>query len=214
VTASCFTPCGIIRNRRPVRGLRSPGFTLMEMLLAITVLVIIVVIIGGAMRLGYRSADSGERKIESADRLRRSVEIMESQIQSSLPLIVSEGGEKSTYFSGGRKALTMATNYSAWDGRRGYLIAAYAVTDDQSGKESLSVSENTVGTEAKSETLLLKDCDVIEFSYLEKGLTKEDTKWIEEWKSEETEPQKIKVRIKYRGWDYSLVVPLRVHGAT
>jgi general secretion pathway protein J len=205
--SSVFNPQPATRNRRS-------GFTLLEMLLAITILMVIVVIIGGAMRLGYRSADKGERKIESLERLRRSVEILEAQIQSSLPLSTTEQAETTSYFSGGRKALTIATNYSVWDGRRGYVVAEYTVRGEPSGKESLFVTEKTVGMETGSETVLLKDCDSVEFSYLEKGLAEEDAKWVEEWSTEDTGPERIKISIRYRAWKYSLVIPVRVVSKT
>jgi general secretion pathway protein J len=188
------------------------GFTLLEMLLAITIFSIIVVLIGGAMRLGYRSADAGERRIESTERLRRSVAIIESQIQSMLPLTYNSDAETISYFAGDKKTLTMATNYSIWEGKRGYVVAEYTVKQESSGKESLYVSESTLGTEAKSETALLKDCEVIEFAYLQKGLTEEETKWVDQWVTEDTGnagPERIRVHFKYRSWDYSFVVPVR-----
>jgi general secretion pathway protein J len=206
--------CFVNPHPAPRNPRRLSGFTLLEMLLAITVFTVIVVIIGGAMRLGYRSADKGERKIEYAERLRRSVEILEGQIQSSLPLVVKEDAQTKAYFSGGKKTLTLATNYSVRDGRRGYIVAEYTVRGDQSGKESLFLSERPVGAETGSEALLLKDCDSVEFGYLEKGLTEEEGKWVEEWSNDEVGPERIRVSIKLRDWGYSIVIPVRVGGGT
>jgi general secretion pathway protein J len=190
----------------------SSGFTLLEMILAITVFAVVVILVGSAMRLGYRSADAGEKRMESTERLRRSMMILEGQIQSSLPLTFDEGGETKSYFVGTRKALTLATNYSIWEGRKGYVVAEYAVKDEPSGKESLEVAERTIGTERKLQAVLLENCDAIEFEYLEKGLTEGDTKWISDWSDEEKSPERIRVHIRYRAWDYSLVIPVRVGG--
>jgi len=200
---------------RFLRSLTAPytrlsGFTLLEMLLAVTILAVIVVILGGAMRLGYRSAEKGERKIESAERVRRTIEIVESQIQALLPLTVKEQAERKPNFSGDRKTLTISTNYSMWDGRKGYILAEYTVKSEASGRESLFLKEKPLGVETATEILLLKDCSSVEFAYLEKGLTKEDAKWIERWNSEETVPERIKIAIKFGAWNYSLVVPVRV----
>src|SRR5512136_1554467 len=62
------------------------GFTLLELMISITLIGIIAVIIAGAMRLGYRSVDAGERKIESLERMRVSLTLIDSQIQSEIPL--------------------------------------------------------------------------------------------------------------------------------
>jgi type II secretion system protein J len=199
-------------NPHPASRSSSPGFTLLEMLLAISIFAVIAVLVGAAMRLGYRSAESGDKKIESVERLRRSISIMEGQIQSSLPLTFDDGGERREYFVGERKSLTVATNYSIWEGRKGYVVAQYAVRSEQSGKESLYASETIIGTEGKNETVLLKDCELIEFAYFEKGLTKEDTKWVDQWSNTDTGPERIRVRVRSGNWDYSLVIPVRVGG--
>jgi len=204
--------CFPARNSQPATCNSPSGFTLLEMLLAISIFAVIAVLVGAAMRLGYRSAESGDRKIETVERLRRSIDIMEGQIQSSLPLTFDDEGEPVEYFAGERKSLTVATNYSIWEGRKGYVVAQYVVRNDQSGKESLYVSETIIGTEGKNETVLLKDCDLIEFAYLEKGLTKESTKWVDQWSNADTGPERIRVRVRSGTWDYSLVIPVRAGG--
>src|SRR3989337_2471377 len=65
---------------------RSAGFTLLELLISIVMLGIIMVILVGALRLGFRSVESGEKKIESFERMRVSLSIIDSQIQSQIPL--------------------------------------------------------------------------------------------------------------------------------
>jgi general secretion pathway protein J len=199
-------------NQQLATSDRRSGFTLLEMLLAISMFAVIAVLVGAAMKLGYRSAESGDKKIETVERLRRSISIMEGQIQSSLPLTFDDGGERKEYFMGERKSLTVASNYSIWEGRKGYVVAQYIVKNEQSGKESLYASETIIGTEGKNETVLLKDCDLIEFAYLEKGLTKESTKWVDQWSNTDTGPERIRVRVRSGTWDYSLVIPVRVGG--
>ena len=62
------------------------GFTLLELIISITLLGIIVLVTVGAMRLGSRSVDSGEKRIASLERIKSSLNIIESQIQSEVPL--------------------------------------------------------------------------------------------------------------------------------
>jgi prepilin-type N-terminal cleavage/methylation domain-containing protein len=68
------------------------GFTLLELIISISMLVIIVVIISGAMRLASRSIAAGERKVETLERLRTSLSIINAQIQSATPLMYSDQG--------------------------------------------------------------------------------------------------------------------------
>jgi prepilin-type N-terminal cleavage/methylation domain-containing protein len=188
------------------------AFTLLEVLLAVSVFALIAVIIGGAMRLGYRSQEKGEKRIESTERLRRTAEVVTAQIESFVPLTFDEDGETKAYFQGDRKALTLPTNYSLWVGSRGYVVAEYSVRAE-AGKESLYVAEHTVGTAGKNETLLLPSCERIEFAYYMKGLTVADDAWVEQW-TETGSPEKVRITFTYLGRDYALTVPLRARGAT
>src|SRR3989304_6144706 len=47
---------------------KSYGFTLLELLISIVMLGIMILIVTGAMRLGFRSVDAGEKKAESLER--------------------------------------------------------------------------------------------------------------------------------------------------
>ncbi|MGD9579336.1 MAG: type II secretion system protein J, partial [Syntrophorhabdus sp.] len=62
------------------------GFTLLELIISITLVAIIVLIVAGAANLGYRSFNSGERKLNAVERLRASLIIIDAQIQSGVPL--------------------------------------------------------------------------------------------------------------------------------
>ena len=96
-------------------------------MISIAMLVIIIVVISGAMRIGSRSIASGEKKVESLERLRTSLSIINAQIQSGLPVTFLDQGATKYYFKGDRNSLQLSTNYSIWGGQRGYVIVAYRV---------------------------------------------------------------------------------------
>ena len=135
-----------IRNRK--------GFTLLELTISITLIGMIVMILVGAMRLSSRSVESGERRIGSLERVRSSFNIIDSQIQSYIPLKYEEDGNTKNYFKGEREFIQFSTNYSIWGGQRGYVVATYRVESDNSGKQFLSVSENVIGTAQNRATRL------------------------------------------------------------
>jgi len=60
---------------------RNAGFTLLELIISITLLAIIVLIVAGAASLGYRSFSTGEKKLNAIERLRASLIIIDAQIQ-------------------------------------------------------------------------------------------------------------------------------------
>ena len=84
---------------------RTAGFTLLELIISITLVAIIVLIVAGAASLGYRSFSTGERKLNAIERLRASLIIIDAQIQSGVPLTLEDGGVKQYYFVGEKDAL-------------------------------------------------------------------------------------------------------------
>ena len=133
----------------PTPVFSNSGFTLLELLLSVSLIVIITAIVGGAIRLGYRSSDSGEKKIDSLERLRMSFRIIDAQLQSEIPLTREGENGREFYFKGNEKSLQFSTNYSVWDGRRGYILASYRIEPDGYGKQVMHISENTIGSDSK-----------------------------------------------------------------
>ena len=75
------------RNGFPLWGRgSSAGFTLLELLISMTLLVVIVVIAFGAMRISSRSMSAGERKMDALERYRTVLSIIDSQVESHIPL--------------------------------------------------------------------------------------------------------------------------------
>ncbi len=186
------------------------GFTLLELTISITMLALIVLVIAGALRLGYRSIESADRKIESTERMRISFHIIDSQIQSYIPLTYIDNGERKYYFKGNKTSMQFSTNYSVWGGERGYVVTTYDVVASDNNKHALLVTENTVGIEFARQTKLLDNYNAIFFKYYYKDPTEEQGKWIEEWTDETTVPQKIRIYFSDDTGDSVITVPLRI----
>ena len=186
------------------------GFTLLELLISITLVGIIVIVISGAMRLGFRSIETGDKKIESLERKKTSLNIIDSQIQSQIPLTYDEDGSKKFYFNGDRGSMTFTTNYSIWSGQKGYVLVNYSVGDDMHGRKKLLAVENTIGTAAGRETHLLEALDDLYFEYYYKDPTAEKGEWVDEWTDNTKVPEKVRLHIVEGSKDLSMLIRLRV----
>jgi len=189
------------------------GFTILELTISIALIGLIVLIMVGAMRLGIRSIDSGEKKIESLERTRSSLNILDSQIQSQIPLTYDDEGIKKYYFVGDRELLQFATNYSIWGGQKGYVVVTYKVYSDNSGKQVLYASENVIGLDNNREVRLSGTFDKIYFEYFYKDPTEEEGKWIEQWADDVNIPEKVRIHLVEGTRDLSLIIPMRVTGS-
>jgi general secretion pathway protein J len=192
---------------------RVAGFTLLELIISITLVAIIVLIISVAANLGYRSFNSGEKKMNAVERLRSSLTIIDAQIQSGVPLTLEEGGVKQYYFAGEQDSLKFSTNYSIWGGQRGYVIVNYRVDTDDRGKRTMFASEYKVGMENQKETKLLEGFDEITFDYYKKDATEEEGEWITQWVGEEMMPIRIRINLVRGSNSLSYIMPVRVGGA-
>ncbi|MCL4474978.1 MAG: prepilin-type N-terminal cleavage/methylation domain-containing protein [Nitrospirae bacterium] len=189
------------------------GFTLLELVISITIIGIIVLIIAGATRLGFRSVDAGEKKIESLERMRSSLWLINSQIQSEIPLTFDEDGSRKYYFKGTREFLQFSTNYSLAGGERGYVLAAYKVVPDDRGKQVLYLTENGIGMTNGTETKLLDVFDEIYFEYFYKEPAAEQGSWVQQWTDETAIPEKVRVHFVEGTKDLALIIPMRSRGS-
>jgi general secretion pathway protein J len=189
---------------------RKAGFTILELTISISLIGLIVLIILGALRLGYRSIESGEKRIEYLERIRSSFHIIDSQIQSYFPLTYEDQGEKKYYFKGNRGLMQFSTNYSVWGGEKGYVIATYTVTPAENGKQLLYVTEHIIGLESTREAKLFDHFDAIYFEYFFKDPMEDAPKWVEEWTEELSVPEKVKIHFIEGTKDLPMIIPLRI----
>ncbi len=200
-------------------GVKQEGFTLLELLISMFLVLLVTLVTTGAMRMGYRSVSWGDGKIDFQEHFRAALPIIETQIQSALPVgsfpAGSElqggraGDTQRMYFKGDQNEMRFATNFSIWDGRQGYLLVSYRIVQEAGGKKSLYVSENTLGMQARRETLLLGSIDELSFDYFSANAL-ESGFWVSEWKEAAAFPEKVRIQIFCRGKDFTMVVATRV----
>jgi len=193
--------------------MKQDGFTLLELIVSIAIIGIILLIITGAMQLGFRSVESGERKIEAHERMRSSLAIINSQIQSEIPLTFDDEGERKYYFSGESGFMRFASNYSMLAMGHGYVITTYTVETDENGKQILNATENTVGLDNAQSARLFEAFDMIYFEYFYRDPTIEEGEWVEEWTDEFTIPEKVKIHLVKDSRDFSMIIPVRSRGS-
>jgi prepilin-type N-terminal cleavage/methylation domain-containing protein len=203
-----------VRNMVP-RGVRTAcgagegGFTLLELLISFAILGIIAVIVAAALKVGIQAVTKGEKKMNSVERFRTSLNIVEAQIQSQTGLTYDDNGERKRYFKGDRESLQLSTNYSIWGGSKGYAVVSYTVETDNNGKQSLKATENVIGMDNPRETTLFNPMEKIFFEYFYKGPTDEKGSWVDSWTDDTTIPEKVKLHLVSGARDFSMIIPVR-----
>lgn len=188
------------------------GFTLLELVISITMMSIILVITGAAIRLAVRSSDSGEKRIMSLERFRASLNIVEAQIQAELPLMTQVPGGEATdnyTFKGDSESMQFPSNFSLWGTLRGPVNILYKVKRDEWGKQDLYVEESSTGMASRGEVKLFEFFDRIYFDYFYKDPAAEKGDWVEQWPTPESVPEKIRMHLVNGDKDMSFILPLR-----
>ncbi len=189
------------------------GFTLLELLISIVLVATIVTISTGALRLGYRSVTTGERRMELMERFRSSLYIIDAQILSGMPLTFDQQGVKQVYFSGSSDFLRLVTNYSIWGGQKGNVTVEYRVAIENDGTKSLYAAESLVGTQRQRETRLLQGFDNIYFEYFFREKTVEQGTWVAQWTDTTLVPEKLRLHIIQGRKEISLIIPMQAQGS-
>lgn len=208
----------------PARQRISRGFTLIEVLLAVTLLGLIMVLAYQGLRTGAHSAAQGEATIERVNRLRLAQEFVRAQLSRAQPMafdqddtlgqVVFEGGPDSLQFagpmpgylsSGGPYVQSLVLDR----GERGldlvfvHHVLRYGPDADKPRDES---------SEPKPVTLL-GGIDEAKFSYLEPPETQDgEPEWVDEWRDLNSLPLMIRLDLTMRDdarieWPTLLVAP-------
>lgn len=189
--------------------MRSGGFTLVELVIAMTLMALIGVAVSGVLVIGARAASSAERKTEQARRFRVATELIVRQLRSAAALRVPEEdkegldkGEDVPYFVGERDRLVFVTATPQMPESSGLAVVEIWQEDDQ-----LAISETPYFVAQAADRFsgnyealefsapLLYDVRTVTFEYQRSDLDRGN--WSDTWDtSEEGGSLPVAVRIE------------------
>jgi len=198
------------------------GFTLLELLIAMTLLGFIVVMMAGALQLGTRALDAGDERVESANRIRLVQSFIRRQLSQARPLQWEQAtGEQFVAFEGNPHAMRFAAPPPARHLWGGLQIIGLEAEQGDAGERLILTSRMYVQqagesqeTEQGERVVLLDNMDELEFAYLGSQGPDEPLVWQDHWQRAYGFPKLVRLRAKMRdarggGWP-ELVVAL--HG--
>lgn len=186
------------------------GFTLVELVIAMTLMALIGVGLSGVLVIGARSASSAERKTEQARRYRVATELIVRQLRSTTALRLPEDeneeqgeGEDVAYFVGESDRLSFITAAPQAPENSGLAVVDLWVEDSQlmlsESPYFLLASEGKIGAEFETLTFaatLLYDVESISFEYQQSDLERET--WVDSWDASDEDALPVAVRIEVK----------------
>ena len=169
------------------------GFTLLEIVIALTALALITVICYGAFHLGIRAMERGEVAVVAAQRLRVATDVIIRQIKSIVPYKArNRDDEEYVFFMGTASSMAFITS-AGLEGGGGLTRVVYQVIDNPPRlvmSESPFFSSRALGREPVDQpglhsAVLLEDFRSLKFEYLfYEGVEPE---WRTEWNGHDEE---------------------------
>jgi general secretion pathway protein J len=181
------------------------GFTLLELVIALTILAMIAGSVAAGIRLAAASIERGEAVTRDAARLRAVVGIFERAIMSADPLPIPVGDNTTAYFAGEEKSVRFLTAGapSAVHGGGLRLISFFERTGGEGDGIALATAspfrdegaERWEGTE--NARILVPGAGELAFTY-SAGPTEEGAwEWVPAWDLKETGRLPAGVRVEF-----------------
>jgi general secretion pathway protein J len=181
------------------------GFTLIEVLVSLTLLGIIFLLLFSSLYTSNKSWIAGEKKIERNDEIRLVSHYLRKQLSQTLPMTWINGKDQTLLFSGNENTLIITSTLPSHRGGGGLNLISLKTeqVDDNSNLiieyQQIQTDEpdfiNTEESE-KNKTVLISNIDHIEFNYYGSDDTNTSPDWHSEWKNKKNLPQLIRLTIQ------------------
>jgi general secretion pathway protein J len=194
--------------RTPHRGQKSRGFTLIEVVLALSIFALIGAVLYGAFSLSHSAVEKSQASFNDNQKLRSFTDLLGSYIRSAYPYRES-AQDKTVFFDGQEDQLTFVSSISLAMGGRGMSKIRIAWEGAEQGEGPIqleeevpmrsNVSEDRDSGGLRSDVVIQERVKEVRFAYLDSK--SEDETWEERWDGREKLALPRAIRLSYRNHD-------------
>jgi general secretion pathway protein J len=185
-----------------VRGTKQSGFTLIEMLLAVTLLALLIAGAYGGIRTAAKAMHAGERAIDRADRLRTAQVFLRTQLGHILPLSYERDDTNNTthVFDGGAQAMRFVASMPGYLSRGGPYVETLELTRGANGLQLVFTDSMLNGYDAADpktdEPVVIMDgIRAGQFQYRTLDDQGQLTDWFSDWPDPSITPLMIRISL-------------------
>lgn len=200
------------------------GFTLLELLISITLLGLILVLLFGGLRLGVRSWDAVQQQVDNLNTVRSVENFLRREMTLTYPYRwKSAQGQRTTLaFQGERGKLSFVAGLPSRIGVGG--LYAISLEIEQNGKSKrllwrqmpLNSQMQDFSSLAQAKTMVLAGAELsavedVWLSYLGRDGAEGAPQWVDHWESETRLPLLIRIQVRFSNgtdWPEFVVAPM------
>ena len=206
------------RRRQGERGAR--GFTLVELLVGLSLLSLISLLLFGGFRFGLRAWEAGDDRIAATNETEMAQHLLRRQLAEAQPIVIGPRTEGAlTLFQGDDAGVTFVGPLPAHRGVGGFYIFSLATREERGGRQLLlrwrRYRPDTVAGsdfDPKDESVLVNGIDSIAIEYFGQPTAAASARWLQRWDGTLGLPQLLRVRVAFppgdaRRWPAFVVSP-------
>ena len=186
------------------------GFTLLEMLVGLTLLGVLLILIYSALNIGLRAWDTGDQRASEASHQRIVQSFLRRELGQVFPIRWRGIAESRIAFEGGKAdikfvtALNLGASVKEGGLQWGHLYLADDAAPDGKRRQSLFLKRESFdlhakdwsGLEEAKPTRLIEGVKEIEITYFGAENDTTDPKWTDEWNLPLRVPLLVKISVK------------------
>lgn len=210
-------------TERAPRGSRPQlGFTLMELLISITLLGLILVLLFGGLRLGVRSWDAVQKQVDSLNTVRSVEGFLRNEFALTYPYRWKRAVGQRMAFLGERNKLSFVTQLPSRVGAGGLYTVSLELEQLDKGKrvvwKQLPLNSRTQDfselAQAPGMELVGTELNTVEdiwLTYFGKESETAAPRWLDRWESDARLPMLVRIQVKFADdtqWPDFIVAPM------
>lgn len=203
------------------------GFTLLELLIAVTLLGLLMAALFGGLRLGARAWETGEQRLNDSARLQTVQQFVRQRLAQAYPLRVAQPGSRrpKLLFHGRADAVRFATVLPEHLGAGLYFLELTAKAADPApapesvqnlvlGWRRFEPADEVIDSKPETyERILIEGIEALDLAYFGAPQRSEPAEWWQEWQDIAALPGLIRVRVRFpagdaRSWPDLFVRPV------
>ena len=210
------------------RRMQHTGFTLLELLIAMTLLGMILLLLFGGLRLGVRSWDASQKQVDSLNSIRSLENFLRRELSLIYPYVWNNAPERRVAFLGERNRLSFVAPLPSRVGGGGlYLVSVELQQRSKVQRivwKHMPLSSQMQNFSALAEipemVLAASDLDNVEeiwLTYFGQENESAAPRWLDRWENSIRLPMLIRVQVKLSNnaqWPDFVVAPMLSSGMT